>query len=202
MIKGFPTKAKLVAVVCLLLIAFQPVAPYAQQQQQGQPKQQKAAPGAQDPGWPRQIVKDGSTLVYYQPQLDDWKDYKEVSARVAFSLTPAGGKEALGVASFQANTIVDKDSHTAYIRDIQVTSVRFPSLDQQAATQMEQLFRQMVPSGGEPISIDRLMADLEKSKAPVHAARVKNDPPQVFYSDKPAILLMVVVFNVTATTEK
>ena len=67
---------------------------------------------------------------------------------------------------------------------------------------MQQLFRQMVPSGGEPISIDRLMADLEKSKAPVHTAPVKNDPPQVFYSDKPAILLMVEEKPVLAPIEK
>ena len=26
----------------------------------------------QDPGWPREIVRDGATLTYYQPQIDDW----------------------------------------------------------------------------------------------------------------------------------
>src|SRR5437899_9861288 len=98
----FSTTSRYVAGVCLLLITFQPVTPHAQQQPAQE--QQKKAPPAQDPGWPRQIVKDGATLVYYQPQLDDWKDYKEIFARVAFSLTPSGGKEAVGVASFQANT--------------------------------------------------------------------------------------------------
>jgi hypothetical protein len=27
---------------------------------------------AQDRGWPRQITKNASTLVYYQPQVDSW----------------------------------------------------------------------------------------------------------------------------------
>src|SRR5215471_10236541 len=86
----------------------------------------KAAAKAQDIGWPRQIQKNGVTLVYYQPQIDDWKDYKDLLCRVAFSLTPAGGKQVMGVANLQAGTLVDKDTHTAFIRDIQVTSVRFP----------------------------------------------------------------------------
>lgn len=30
---------------------------------------------AQDPGWPRQITKPQGTLVYYQPQVDNWNDF-------------------------------------------------------------------------------------------------------------------------------
>ncbi|MGC2766085.1 MAG: hypothetical protein WB607_11335 [Candidatus Acidiferrum sp.] len=30
---------------------------------------------AQDPGWPRQIVKPGGKLIIYQPQLDDWHEF-------------------------------------------------------------------------------------------------------------------------------
>src|SRR5437868_12137799 len=48
---------------------------------------------AQDIGWPRQVSKNGAELIYYQPQIDEWKDYKELSGRAAFSLTPKGGKE-------------------------------------------------------------------------------------------------------------
>jgi hypothetical protein len=149
------------------------------------------APQQKDLGWPREISKNGTKLIYYQPQVDEWKDYKELFARVAFSLTPPGGKEALGVASLQAGTIVDNNTRTAYIRDIQVTSVRFPSLDPETATKMEQTFRELVPTGGEPISVDRLMADLEQKKLEATPVAVKTDPPEIFYSTKPAILLKV-----------
>jgi hypothetical protein len=145
----------------------------------------------EDVGWPRQLTKDGATLVYYQPQLDDWKNYKELFARVAFSLTPAGGKQALGVADVKADTAVDKDSRTVFLRDIDVTSVRFPSVDPEEAKSLEKLFKSMVPEGGEPISMDRLMADIQKDKVPAQTVAVKNDPPPVFYSTKPAILLIV-----------
>jgi hypothetical protein len=154
---------------------------------------QAAAPAArtQDIGWPRQISKNGAQLTYYQPQLDAWKNYKELDVRMAFSLTPAGGQEALGVASLRAGTLVDRDARTVFLRDIDVTSVRFPSLDAGDAQTMEKQFRSLVPNGGETISLDRLMADIEKDKVPAQPVSVRNDPPPVFYSAKPAILLIV-----------
>jgi hypothetical protein len=163
---------------------------YAQSSAPAAPAATQQAPD-QDPGWPRQVSKEGATLVYYQPQIDEWKDDKELFFRVAFSLTPAGGETVMGVANVQANTLVDKDAHTAFLRDITVTSVRFPELDADTSAKMEQLLKKLVPSGGEPISTDRLMADLEKNKAPAKPVAVDNDPPQIFVSEKPAILLMV-----------
>jgi len=152
---------------------------------------QLPAPPMQDIGWPRQVAKNGATLVYYQPQIDDWSDYKHLTGRVAFSLTPAGGKQALGVASFHAGTLVDKDTRTVFFRDIQITDVRFASLDAALSMPLEQLFRELIPAEGEPISVDRLMADLEQGIVAAQAVPLKNDPPPIFFSTGPAILLIV-----------
>src|SRR5271170_1625394 len=120
-----------------------------------------ATSAPEDPGWPRQISKSGTTVVYYQPQIDGWKDYKNLDGRVAFSVTPPGGKTALGVVTFHATTAVDQDSRTVYLQDVNYASVRFPSLDEQAASHMEQLFRDVTPTALDPIALDRLMADLD-----------------------------------------
>ena len=170
---------------------------------QGQAPAPTPAPAAEDIGWPRQITKDGTVFVYYQPQLDEWKDYKQLVGRVAFSLTPKGGDAVLGVLNFQAGTIVDKESRTAFIRDITVTEVRFPSLSATNAGVMERILRPMVPTGGEPISIDRLLADLEKNdQIQARAVVVKNDPPPIYYSSRSAVLLMVDGDPVLAPIEK
>ena len=58
----------------------------------------------QDPGWPRQITKQGSTLVYYQPQVDDWKGFTDLTWRMAFSLTPAGGRQVVGVVEMEGQS--------------------------------------------------------------------------------------------------
>ena len=166
------------------------------------PQPGQLAGPTQDIGWPRQVSKNGAVLVYYQPQIDEWKDYKELTGKMAFSLTPSGGKPILGVADMKATTMVDKESHTVFFRNITVENVRFPSLQADAAPGMEQLFRSLVPTTGEPISVERIMADLEHSKVQAKPVNVKNDPPQIFYSASPAILLMVQGQPVIAPIEK
>jgi hypothetical protein len=46
--------------------------------------------------------KNGINLVYYQPQVDSWDNYRLVKARMAFSLTPSGKSQVLGVVSVEA----------------------------------------------------------------------------------------------------
>jgi hypothetical protein len=166
------------------------------------PQPGQLAGPTQDIGWRRQVSRNGAVLVYYQPQIDEWEDYKELTGRMAFSLTPSGGKAILGVADLKAGTMVDKESHTVFFRDITVTSVRFPSLQPDAVPSAEQLFRSLIPTSGEPISVERIMADLEHSKVQAKPVDVRNDPPQIFYSASPAILLMVQGQPVLAPIEK
>jgi hypothetical protein len=49
---------------------------------------------AQDLGRPLEKSNRGSNLIYYQPQLGDWKEFRQLEARMAVSLTPAGGDMA------------------------------------------------------------------------------------------------------------
>src|SRR6266481_1355618 len=37
-----------------------------------------SAVSAQDPGWPRTITTPQGTLVYYQPQVDNWNNFQEI----------------------------------------------------------------------------------------------------------------------------
>jgi hypothetical protein len=176
---------------------------YAAAQSTASATSQSSAPiASQDNGWPRQIVKNGATLVVYQPQVDDWKDYKHLDARAAFSLAPQGGKTALGVVSIEAETDVDKDNRTVYLHNLKYPSIRFPSLDPQAAAQMVQLFQATAPTGAEPLSLDRLLADVDRSKIQPATPALRNDPPQIFYSSSPAVLLLVQGDPVLSPIEK
>ena len=158
-------------------------------------------PAPQDPGWPRQITKNGARLVYYQPQIESWQDYKILKCEIAFALTPKDGQEVLGVASLSSSTLVDKEAHTVYMRDVSVNSVRFPGAAQ-GSTQLEVLFRDMVPKGGETYSLDRIMAELQENRSAPPTVTVKNDPPPIFYSAGPAILLIVEGEPVKVPVEK
>ena len=96
---------------------------------------------AQDAGWPRQITKPGGKVVLYQPQVDDWKNYQQVDARMAFTVTPTGGQNHVGVVTVQLKSAVNMDDHTVFLSDPQITSISFPSLDAATTAKMDQLMR-------------------------------------------------------------
>ncbi len=146
---------------------------------------------AQDPGWPRQKSSPAGKLVYYQPQVDDWTNYKELDFRMAFSLTPAGGKQTVGVLNIHAQTDVSVDDRTVAINNLIITDTHFPSLDATTAAPMDQLVRTFLPPGNSvTISLDRLVACVNKSKSTT-TVQVRNDPPQIFVSNQPAMLVQV-----------
>src|SRR5260370_23736971 len=57
-----------------------------------------------DPGWPREKYRNGTRLIIYQPQVDDWKDFQELTWRMAISLTPKSGKEVVGIVEMKGHT--------------------------------------------------------------------------------------------------
>jgi hypothetical protein len=155
------------------------------------PEAAAAAQAPVDEGWPRRTVKDGAALITYQPQVDEWKDFKTLTWRMAVNLTPRGGKAAIGALSIEALTDVDNEKHTVLIHDLKVQRVNFPSLekDAAAAAQMDQLVRTFLPPTV-TISLERIVASTPKKES-APTVQLKNDPPRIFVSYKPAILLDV-----------
>ncbi|MFZ0707198.1 MAG: hypothetical protein WAM71_16485, partial [Candidatus Korobacteraceae bacterium] len=146
---------------------------------------------AQQKGWPRSFNNSGGSLVLYQPQADDWKNYTVVDARSAFSLTPTGGKEAVGVVTFTLQTVVDMDKHTVFLYSPTLTSIYLSPPNTNSA-QLQSLVRTFInPSATMTISIEQLTANLNKKTVPAHVAEVNNTPPTIFISFKPAIVLLL-----------
>jgi hypothetical protein len=144
---------------------------------------------AQDPGWPRKLVKPGGTVIIYQPQVDDWQNFTDITWRQAFQLTPTGGKEIVGAASFEGTTEVNTETHTVFMFNIKVLNTYFPSRDPSTSAQLEQLFRSFIPLTFNA-SLDRLIAYMPKPQS-VQTVVFRNDSPFIFVSYTPAILLGV-----------
>jgi hypothetical protein len=142
-----------------------------------------------DPGWPRERYQNGTRLIIYQPQVDDWKDFKELTWRMAVSITPKSGKEVLGVVEMKGNTDIDNVSKVVVITNPQVTQTYFPSLDQATKEKMEGLFKTLIPSTVS-ISLHRLIASTPKKEAPA-GVQLNNDPPKIFVGYRRSILLNV-----------
>ena len=144
-----------------------------------------------DPGWPRQRTNEKGSLVYYQPQVDAWTNFKQLDFRMAFSLTPKGGKEIVGILELQAQTDVNVDDRSVVISNFKIKEVKLPGLDPAKASTVDQAVRSFLPPDHVVVmALDRLVASVEKTQAPA-AVPVQNDPPAIFVSNTPAILLNV-----------
>jgi hypothetical protein len=148
-----------------------------------------AAGMAQDPGWPRLMTQQGAKLVIYQPQVDNWQNFQQITGRMAFTLTPAGGKQVVGAANIEGSTNTDTASRMVFVYNIQISNVYFPSLDSASAPAMEALFRGFIPATLS-ISLDRVVACMPKPGS-VPTVALRNDPPTIFIGYHPAILLEV-----------
>jgi len=159
-----------------------------------------AAPGVPAPAgsapvnvpWPKVFDRNGSHIVVYQPQVKSWRSYRSLIADTALSvMQPGGSKPILGVISWHADTITNVSTRTVFVQNIEVVSSRFPSLDAAQETAMQQKVRQVYPTMTFTISLDRMLAMVEKVNAPVPTIAASTAPPPIFVSDSPAILLTV-----------
>lgn len=144
----------------------------------------------EEPKWPRTFTTDGVHLTIYQPQVDEWKDYRNLQGSAAFVLTAKDGKPVAGVVDVAGTTSTDLDSRAVLIHDIKITAARFPTLPSTEAPPMEQLLRKTFPEKSMTVGLDRLAASVEKTKNPP-SLDLKMDPPAIFVSTGPAALLMV-----------
>ena len=62
------------------------------------------SPAQPDPvSFPRRVASQEGVVVIHTPQIDTWKDFASVEARVAVEVTPAGeGEPVYGVSAFTA----------------------------------------------------------------------------------------------------
>ncbi|MGB0715068.1 MAG: hypothetical protein ACPGXK_04265 [Phycisphaerae bacterium] len=145
---------------------------------------------AEDPGWPR-VYKDVSgEVTIYQPQVESWEDRSQIDLKAAVAVVPKGEQEPnYGVLSFSAKTRVNHDDRTVLVTNPD-SHVDFPGLDEERAGFFKAIVRLAVPKKKSMVvSLDRLIANTERSEILARDAKVNLDPPPIFYSDIPAILV-------------
>ena len=140
--------------------------------------------------WPREhTYLDGSKLVLYQPQIESWEDYEHLEGRMALAFEPAGAeKPALG--AFEVDSETDLESRQVRLTNLRLLDGRFPSLDplqsEDLRTKVEAEFPEETVT-----ELDRILAGLERSKVHSEEVDVREDPPRIFSSEEPAILVIL-----------
>jgi hypothetical protein len=152
----------------------------------------EVTPAGDELTWPREFKDNYTTVDIFQPQIEKWEG-TDFETRSAVAITPAGSNApTYGVFWMKARASVDKAARIVTLNDIQVTKAKFPS----APTLQNEylaLIRRHVPTVSKTVALDHLEASYAVSEA-VKKARtvpVKNDPPRIFYTNTPSLLVLV-----------
>src|SRR5687767_10211996 len=142
-----------------------------------------------DTGWPRNVTLKNGTVVWYQPQVESWIDQKNIVGWSAVSYQRTGAKEpALGTIKIEGPTQVAVDDRVVTL-DLRISQYNFPSLSPEETKQLVADV-QMLPVHQRVLDLDRLLAYAAASPLQVkNADNIKADPPKVFSSTTPAILV-------------
>lgn len=142
--------------------------------------------------WPRVVFRDGVTNTIFQPQLQSW-DYATLKAVSTVAVQPKGaGQPTFGAIKLTAKTRVDRAARTVFLEQPEITQANFPSAGTQAEAYLKTL-RSLLPREMKDISLDRLEAGLAILEARQRGAAqpLKNDPPTIVFSTRPAMLVPV-----------
>jgi hypothetical protein len=147
---------------------------------------------AGDNGWPRKFAIGNNSVAIYQPQVEEWTG-NSFAARAAMAITQGSSKQSLyGVLWFTARAEIDKVNRLVALSDFKIKKISIPLAPDKAAA-IEVALQARAAKQDEVIALDRLLADMAINDAATNPAtyEVKNDPPQVFFSTRPAILVLI-----------
>src|SRR5262249_37948492 len=149
-----------------------------------------AEPG--DRGWPRGYsLPSEAQAVLYQPQVATWENQKHLVAYSAVSYVAKGEqKPALGTIKIEADTDVSLATRLVKFATLKITEVNFQTLAKEQANEVVSEVEKTIPDEDRIIALDRVLAYIDKSTIiPKNVEGLKSDPPTIFLSKTPAILV-------------
>jgi len=150
--------------------------------------------GQVEKGWPRSYTApSGASIVIHQPQIASWENQKHIVGFAAVSCLPAGAENAaLGTLKIEADTDVSLSERLVKFSVLKITEANFQSLAKEQTREIVTEIEKTIPDEDRVISLDRVLASIDKSQIiPKNVEGIKADPPAVFFSKTPAVLLNI-----------
>ena len=145
-----------------------------------------------DRGWPRGYkTPSGAQIVVYQPQVATWENQTRMVALAAASYLPNGKQKAeLGTLKLEADTDVSLSERLVRFSALKITETNFPNLPKEQTQELITEIDKTIPAEDRYIALDRVLSQVDKSQIiPKNVPEIKGDPPKIFMSRTPAILL-------------
>jgi hypothetical protein len=142
--------------------------------------------------FPRTYTLASGSAIVYEPQIASWENQKRAVAWTAVAYTPTGSKQAaLGTIKIEADTDVALDERLVKLSPMKITEINLPALSREDAQKFSTELQQAMPVEERTISLETALAAVDKSQLIPREtdSRLKADPPKIFSSMTPAILV-------------
>lgn len=148
-------------------------------------------PATESP-FPRAYELTSGNALVFAPQLASWADQKHAVVWAAVSYKAKDATQvAMGVIKLEADTRVALDERLVDLSTPKITEINFPSLSRDVSQKLSSELQQSIAGGNRTISLDRVLAAIDKSQLipKPDSNGLKSDPPKIFYSSTPAIII-------------
>jgi hypothetical protein len=158
-------------------------------------KVQPAGAPVPDGGWPRMYdTPSQGRVIVYEPQIASWANQKQLVAFAATSYEAKGAaataKPALGTIKLEAATSVSLDERLVNFANLRITESSFPTLPKEQVRDLVGEIAKAIPTDDRVIALDRVLAFVDKSTiVPKDVPGLKAEPPTIFFSSTPAVLV-------------
>lgn len=141
--------------------------------------------------WPRVYQVGGNEIVIYMPQILEWREFRRLKGASAIGVKLEGKEAAtFGAVAIDAETVADFDHGTVRVGRREFSNFRFPELDAAGVAKVESLIRSVLkPETPLEMPLAAVTAAVERDDATTGDTAVSFDPPPIFYSDSPAVLV-------------
>ena len=142
--------------------------------------------------WPKEIVKNGTVVVLYQPQLESFEG-NILQGRMALSVTPKDDEMIFGALWFKARLATDLDNRTALLEKIDITKIHFPNYtDTSRIERFTGLLEDEIESWNLLMSLDRILAGLKEAEdVKKISVKLNNKPPDIYFRTTPSVLITI-----------
>jgi hypothetical protein len=146
--------------------------------------------GGDESWYPRTITGERGSAIIYAPQIDAWQDFDTITAWAAFRISRSGSDDSYyGSLKFNAKTDTDILSREVLLHDVDVIELTIEGLDEDS--EEFGLIRDGFTAMSRTVPLDLVLAYLPRSVPLASVEGLNPEPPTIFVSDSPAILLFV-----------
>ena len=143
--------------------------------------------------WPHTFIgPNGGTATVYQPQVISWPDFKTLNARTVIAIAPKGANApTLGTIELSFMTQTTLEDRLVTLTEPRLVASHFPTLDAARSAEIDERIRAALatmPLKRVPLATLVISLRREAQKPPEVA--LDNSPPRIFYSARPASLVV------------